>query len=185
MISTVRQLPQLCMERKDLENLEEIRLPEGYSLRSFESGDESSWETIIAESFGREDNPDKFSQLMDKDPAFKPERVLFIIYNGEPVATASAWYKEKFGIDTGNIHMVGVRPGHQGKGLGYLINLAALHRFALEGRNWAILETDDFRLAAIKTYIRLGFTPLLVHENQGKRWDKIYSILGLNLKGEQ
>ncbi len=80
--------------------------------------------------------------------------------------------------------MVGVRPGHQGKRLGYLVNLAALHKFAADGRKSSILETDDFRLAAIKTYINLGFTPLLVHENQQERWEKIYSVLGLSLEGE-
>jgi len=45
------------------------------------------------------------------------------------------------------------------------------------------LETDDYRLPAIKTYLNLGFEPLLVHENQRDRWRNILSALGVQEKG--
>ena len=180
MIPPERQMPMLCMVRPDLQNLEPLQFPDGYSLRCFAAGDDAAWEAIIAESFGREDNPDRFDARMRTDPAFMPERVLFIVWEGEPVATASAWHMAKYGPETGYIHMVGVRPGHQGRRLGYLINLAALHRFVSEGRTRALLETDDYRLPAIKTYLNLGFEPLLVHENQRERWRKVFVALGLH-----
>lgn len=170
------------MIRPNLENLEPVELPAGYAIRHFQDGDEPAWEKIIAESFGRKDNYDKFDERMRKDPAFRPERVLFITYNDEPVATASAWSVKKFSTDVGHIHMVGVLPSHQGKRLGYWISMAVLHRLLVEHRKSVILDTDDYRLAAIKTYLRLGFEPHLVHDNQRDRWYKIFATLGIDRK---
>jgi mycothiol synthase len=73
---------------------------------------------------------------------------------------------------------VGVVPEHSGKGLGVQINLVALHHMVREGRRQAVLETDDFRLPAIKTYLKLGFQPVLVHENQRERWRSVFARLG-------
>ena len=56
-----------------------------------------------------------------------------------------------------------------GRGLGFHVSLACTHIMAAEGRTSAVLQTDDFRLPAIKSYLRLGFAPLLMHENQRQR----------------
>jgi mycothiol synthase len=47
-----------------------------------------------------------------------------------------------------------------------------------EGRRRAELRTDDFRVAAIKTYLKLGFEPLLVAENQRRRWRDVLAAIG-------
>ena len=74
--------------------------------------------------------------------------------------------------------MVGCRHGHRGKRLGYMVSVAALHKTAEDGRQSALLHTDDFRLPAIKTYLTLGFEPLLVHESQRERWPRVFEELG-------
>lgn len=171
--------PQLHMIRPDLKGLARMELPEGYALRCYREGDERHWSRIIAESFGG--TPDKFDFvkiMKEADACFLPERVLFIVAGGEPVATASAYYRPAFMADYGMVHYVGVLPGHTGKKLGYWISLAALLRMREEGRHGAWLSTDDFRLPAIKTYLNLGFEPLLVHENQRERWRKVLAALG-------
>ncbi|SHE36419.1 mycothiol synthase [Caldanaerobius fijiensis DSM 17918] len=166
--------PQLVMERKTLADLPQIKLPTGYSLRHFRAGDEAAWENIINDSFKMESN---FKKMMADDESFKPERVLFICFDDIPVATASAWHRPKFGNDVGYLHMVGVLSTHTGKGLGLQVSLAALHRMASEGKISAVLETDDFRIPAIKTYLKLGFKPVIVHENQVQRWENIFKII--------
>ncbi|NLA84718.1 MAG: hypothetical protein GX854_09405, partial [Clostridiales bacterium] len=35
------------------------------------------------------------------------------------------------------------------------------------------LRTDDWRIPAVKTYLRLGYMPVVIHENQIERWKKI------------
>jgi hypothetical protein len=34
----------------------------------------------------------------------------------------------------------------------------------------AVLDTDDFRQAAVKTYLRLGFRPWITHRSHLVRW---------------
>jgi mycothiol synthase len=68
-----------------------------------------------------------------------------------------------------------------GKGLGLQVSLAALHHMANSGKEASILETDDFRIPAIKTYLRLGYKPLLIHENQAERWKDLITANDLRI----
>lgn len=169
--------PQLVMLLPSLAGLPPVRLPPGYTARHFDPGDEAAWDRVIDASFGEKEGR-TFAALMANDPAFRPERVWFLWHADEPVATTSAWHRTDWGEDCGYVHYVGVVPEHAGKGLGVQINLVALHHMVSEGRRRAVLETDDFRLPAIKTYLKLGFQPLLVHENQRDRWRTVFARLG-------
>ncbi|MBP3962552.1 GNAT family N-acetyltransferase [Paenibacillus lignilyticus] len=169
-----RLLPQLVMVRERLSDLPELMLPPGYELRSYQPGDDSHWEQIVQLAFGWHKD---FRKGIKEHPFFKPERVLFICYNDMPVATACAWHEEKFGEHLGYLHMVGVDPAHSGKGLGYSISLAALRQMSSEGLERAVLETDDFRLSAIKIYVKLGFKAIYIHDNQAGRWSQLYPQL--------
>jgi L-alanine-DL-glutamate epimerase-like enolase superfamily enzyme len=148
--------PQLCMRLNALNALPRVSLPEGYTLRSYRPGDNEAWERIIYESF---QSRFSFRESMRQDYAFRPERVLLIFHGGQAVSTASAWYRPQFGRHVGYLHMVGVLPSEAGRGLGLQLSQACLHRMRKEGRTAAVLETDDFRIAAIKTYLKLGFVP--------------------------
>jgi len=163
------------MKKDDLTNLPPLVLPKDYSIRCFKPGDEFAWENIIKDAFNYEEV--SFKNSISSKKEFIPERVLFICHNDVPVGTATAWYDPKWGEMTGYLHMVGVIKKHTGKGLGFYVSLAALHRMASEGRKSAVLETDDFRIPAIKTYLKLGFSPLIVHENQVERWNLIMKLL--------
>ena len=172
---------QLVMVRNDLSGLPPVELPAGYGLRHFRPGDEPGWEQVMEQSFGERTPPWSFAEVMARDAACAPERVLFITHDGVPVATASAWYRPEWGTQTGYVHYVGASPEHGGKKLGYWISLAVMHRMVFEGRTRAVLQTDDFRVAAIKTYLRLGFLPWLVEEDQRQRWRAIIETNGLEL----
>jgi mycothiol synthase len=74
--------------------------------------------------------------------------------------------------------MVGCRSSHLGRGLGWLVSLAAMHRMQAEGRERAVLQTDDFRLPAIRSYQRLGYRPLLFSEDHRRRWLAVVKELG-------
>jgi len=172
------RLPQLYMIRDNLRDLLPIVLPSTCCVRSFHEGDAPVWTRIIATSF--EARPEKydFNGIMRADPAFQPERIFFIEHNGTPVATASAWHKPERWGESGVVHYVGVSPGHRGMKLGYWVTLRALHRFVEEGRSRAVLETDDFRLPAVKTYLNLGFVPLVQHPSHPDRWRTVFAALG-------
>jgi len=170
-----RGTPQLVMARAHLQSLPEVRLESGYRLRHFEQGDETAWNVLIAKTFKSSYD---FDGTLLADRFFHPERVLFVECNDEIVATACAWRSDKWGENTGILHMVAASPEHRGHQLGYQISLAALHQLVREGAHHAVLQTDDDRLPAIMTYFKLGFMPYLIDPNQAERWKNVYQCLG-------
>ena len=163
-------LPQLVM-RRSLLHLPELNLPLDLTVRAFTDSDEEAWNNIIAASF--EDHY-SFNEFIKKDAEYKAERVMIALIDCVPVATASAWYKEQYGKDTGYVHMVGALPEYKGRKLGYWVSLSALHKLKNDGFTDVVLQTDDFRLPAIKTYINLGFEiDLISHDSIPERWGKI------------
>jgi mycothiol synthase len=174
-------LPKLALLRSTMDYLPQLKLNEGYTVRTFQNGDETHWERIISEAFKYEAN---FEKNMKQDPHFKSQRICFVCYNNVPVATTAAWYRDNWskvlGEGTGYIHMVAVSSKHTGKGLGQQISLYALQIMKDEGFKRAVLATDDFRFSALSTYLKIGFEPLLMHENQRQRWIFVFESLSLS-----
>ncbi len=167
MEATLASQTSVVMFLNSLSNLPAWSLPPGYEMRSLQPGDEQAWEQIIAASFGEQYH---FKEFMEKEDQYEPEKVWFVVHNHRPVATASAWHINKYPEDTGCLHMVGILPEHAGKGLGKQVSLAALHKMKQEGRSKAMLNTNTFRLPAIKTYLNIGFTPHIIDDEHVERW---------------
>ena len=74
---------------------------------------------------------------------------------------------------TGEINWVASVDGHRGKGLGDAVTLAALQRLRELGYQSCWLETDDWRIPAIKTYFKYGFRKLLTHDSHTVRWEVV------------
>lgn len=150
-----------------------ITLPENYFIRNFMDGDEPAWENIVLNSFGYECD---FNKTMRGDACFKNENVFFVCFGETPVGTASAWevgyWSDALGDGTGYLHMVAVLPEHRGKKLGYAVSAAAVNEMAKRGDHRAVLQTDEFRKSAIKTYFEMGFAPFIVNEFNRAGWDK-------------
>ena len=165
--------PQLVMLHPDLNNIIDLKLPEPFRTRSEKSpSDHKAWERIITESF-----KNKYSySLMSDDKFYKPERVLFVTdENDIPVATAASWDSDDYPADCAVVHMVGVLPEHSGHHLGLHASLAAMRQAKREGFARMVLLTDDFRIPAIKIYLRLGFLPAITHESFIGRWKDIFT----------
>ena len=171
---------QLRMVRPNLENLPALVLPAGYGMRTYCKGDEVHWARIISDSFGGRERTaqDTENEITDRD-VFIPEGLYFTTHCGVPVGTACAWRQSVDEKDVGYVHMVGVVAEHTGHKLGKWVSLAVLSYFRDNGFISAMLDTDDFRMAAIKTYLNLGFVPVYVEEGQPKRWSDIFEQLGI------
>jgi mycothiol synthase len=167
--------------RRGPEPLPAFEPPPGVSLRVFEEAwGPAAWERIVNTAFGRDFS---FDGKMRAEPAFRPGRILFLAQEGSPVAVAAAWQRDRWPPGTGYLHYVAVLPGARGQGLGYWVSLAALHQMRREGSARALLETQDERLPAIKTYLKLGFAPDLDgHESYAARWEKILAQLTFSRK---
>ncbi len=171
------QRPQLLMKRRNLEGLDKPVLPRGYSLRTYQDGDDTHWANIISRAFRTECSATVFKREIAEQRAFQPERVFFLLHRGQPVGTATAWFKPDFGPRSGYLHMVALLPEHTGKGLGRILSSAVLSFFKEHGLSCAFLHTDDERLPAIRTYLELGFEPVIETEDARRRWLEVFREL--------
>ena len=64
-------------------------------------------------------------------------------------------------------------PDHKGKGLGYIVCAAVVKRFLDVGYSEIFLKTDDFRLPAVKTYLKMGFVPHYTADDHKQRWENV------------
>ena len=69
-------------------------------------------------------------------------------------------------------------PSHTGRGLGTLVAAAVTNRLVAEGFERPSLGTEDFRLAAISVYLKLGWRPFLHADDMERRWRTIFDRLG-------
>ena len=123
----------MCLPFEDLEDLKVPVLPDGYSYKMFESGDEIAWaklEVLVGEFDCFKDASAYFAKTFLTHEELLADRVCFIVNpEGEIVATTSAWFKTNGDIRFPLIHWVSTSPKEQGKGLGKAIVLFALSRF--------------------------------------------------------
>jgi len=166
--------PQLLMKRRTLEGVEPPAICKRYTLRTYRAGDAAHWARIISAAFRTECSASVFRREIAGQDAFRPEGLFFVLYQGEPVGTATAWSKPELGPQEGYVHMVAVVPQHTGKGLGKVLTAAVLAYLKEQGFRSAFLHTDDERLAAIKTYLELGFEPVVESEGVRRRWVEVF-----------
>ena len=133
---------------------------------------EAEWEDIIKSAFGSNFTFDFLIKAGD----YKPEHVLYLSYNGKPIATTTAVEHQNYPGE-GWYRMVGVRTDARGMGAGRLIGLAALHALRDRGYKSALLSTDDHRIPAINLYLSLGFEPVYTHESHEERWEKVLEAI--------
>ena len=167
------------MRRANLDALPEIpALPEGYTLREYRDGDEEALAALLCLTF--EDSEWTATRVLKEFIVAPDVKKMFVIdYAGHPIATASARLLPETFPDSGYVHYVAADPQHAGKRLGYIITLAVLHEFIRLGCKDAVLETDDFRLPAINTYLNLGFIAEHRDESHPALWEQVGAQLAI------
>ena len=170
-------MSQLQMLRPNLVGLREVILPHGYQIRTYRPGDEEAWAEIVKASLGSGWDAERCRRELTERPQFRPDGLFFAICKGKPIGTTCAWTQSPDETQVGYVHMVGVVPEHQGKRLGYALCLSVLRFFKDKGFQRVILNTDDFRLPAIKTYLNLGFEPEHTDNDHKARWDAVFAKL--------
>jgi mycothiol synthase len=175
------------MLRPHLDDLPVLRAPAGYRLRTYRPGDERAWAAIMesAGGIGKEWTVERVRERMIQREQFDPAGMFFATSDaegGRPVASATAWRAAAGERVLGNVHMVCALEAHRGLGLGRLVTLAVLHHLRERGFHRADLSTDDWRLAAIKSYLGLGFVPVYLPDPEGldshePRWSAVFAQL--------
>jgi GNAT superfamily N-acetyltransferase len=174
--------PSLFLRRPSLDDLPALELPDGYTLRTATDEDAEQLGAVLKAAFPEIDwwgTEGARKHLLDDETV----KTTFVIEKGgRIVATASARLVPDAYPGSGYVHWVGADPEHRGKRLGFLASLATLHEFVRLGCKDAVLETDDFRLPAIKVYFKLGFAPEYRHATHAPRWARLGPRLGESQK---
>lgn len=187
----VNSHPKQLMMLRCATPIPDIPLPEGWSVRQMREGEHKSW-VSIAESAGffnsvEMDSEARWMKAMGSDPRVRMENIFFTCESsGKPVATATALlYTDEQRSQHPNtkngpgcLHNVAALSEYRGKGAGSAVTAAVLRRFAEIGFGDCVLKTDDHRLPAIKSYIRLGWLPVMYAPDMRMRWVNILSHLG-------
>ena len=159
-----------------------VELPQGFTVRRFSGSDSDIdlWIDITKNGLLPQDaTKDNFIEAMVNYPYLDTENIIFIEDNSYGVATITPVIQEN---KMGYIHMVACRLEYRGMGLGNALNNIALKFLYDAGCNNAYLTTDDFRLAAIKSYITAGFLPVLYNDadEMESRWSNVLSELNID-----
>lgn len=150
-------------------------LAEGYGLREFSAGDEPGWAGLLDRNgqLGRWD-----VQRVKGEMAGSLVRQFFALCDGEIVACAGVYRRQRDGRECWEIGWIASDPNHSGKGLGLQVTAAAVAHAQKREALPIYLLTDDHRLPALKTYLKVGFAPDLGHDTYAARWRRIFDQLG-------
>ncbi len=120
--------------------------------------DESFYNTVM---IGHENYDAKYCYiLMDGDASVATITVIF--------------YPDKL---NGYIHMVACKEQYRGRRIGSYMNDLVVYLLKQKGMKTASLTTDDWRVPAIKSYLRAGFKPDMSTDDFKERWGKIFDVI--------
>ena len=156
----------------------EPEIAAGYAIRTFRPGDQDEFMRLMALT-----DFDRFDQAkLDYNVArIIPGGWFFAVREatGEVVGTAMCLHNytgnTPFG---GHVGWVYVRPEHTGCRLGYALTACVTRRFLEAGYRRIELGTEHYRLPAIKTYLRLGYRPVLYGPRMPAIWADICAKIG-------
>ena len=155
-----------------------VSLPEGYSFKMYDVGDEKYWAKLEYEI-------GDFSSVEEAEMYFKTnyynqfdelkKRCVFVVDAcGNVVGSCIAWHDLKDNDTVASLHWLVVSPEHQGKYIGLALCQKILEIFNEHREVPVYIHTQPWSYKAILLYIKLGFkiqkTETFSHyENQYKK----------------
>jgi mycothiol synthase len=142
----------------------------GYALRTYQAGDESAWYLLMERAGFGLWNAERLRSWIARIP---PESWFMALdgQSGAIVATAMGLHdhsdRHPFGAQLG---WVAVAPYHRRKGLGTAVCASVTARLIHAGYRDIHLYTEDFRVAALALYLKLGYQPFIYAPDLVDRW---------------
>lgn len=146
------------------------QLAPGYALRTYQPGDEPQFYALMEAVGWPGWDDDKLRPWLAR---VIPEGWFVVVEctKQKVVASAMALHnhtdQHPFG---GELGWVACHPAHTGRGLGLAVSAAVTSRLIAAGYRNIHLYTEDWRLAALKTYLKLGYVPFIYAPPMEARW---------------
>ena len=163
--------------------IEKFELPEGYSFSNYkDKKDVDAWIKICQNGLVSDNYDDALENwkgaILGRPDINLYEDLFFLDYKGEHVGTITAYVHSE--DNTGDVHMVAIRTDWRGKGLGKYMNAKALEHLDAKKPKFVHLTTDEWRKAAVKSYLRAGFHPVKYDVGMIKRWEAELEAVGVD-----
>lgn len=158
-----------------------LALPEGYSFSNYkDEADKAAWIECCKQGLIADDADEEvFNARIERHNFVNMYTdVIFLDYKGEHIGTVTAVHHTD--DNTGEVHMVGIRPDFRGRGLGKYVNNAAIIKLNSEGVGFIELTTDEWRKGAVKSYLSSGFLPVLYDTGMKERWEAVLTEYGID-----
>ncbi len=143
--------------------LPELVVPDGVTVRGYRDGDAAQVLAVNAAAFAH--HPEQGSldatglaQRM-AEPWWDPAGLLLAVSSdgGDDDEVLAFHWTKQHDADLGEVYVVAVGPGAQGRGLGRVVTLAGLHHLAGLGVAEVLLYVESDNTAAVRLYSSLGF----------------------------
>ena len=172
-----RKLPQLRMQFRAYAALAPVRLPAGHTLATLPQRDTAEWIAVLAANgqLGTWDERHAHTVLTGERPVSAAGT--YLVLCGETAVATACTVPPTAVEPRSELGWVAVTPAHQGRGLGRQVCSAVLWYARRQGWPATTLCTDDWRLPAINTYLKLGFEPELTHGSHAARWQEVHQRL--------
>ena len=161
--------------------VKERTLPDGFTFKNFDGSKKEIDEWVRLCNFGLMEGSTRetFFETVGNFPNVVAERDCFFVIDpeGKYIASSTAVATPE---GVGLVHMVASDPNVRGKGIGHAMLARTLSMLEERGMRIIELRTDDWRLAAVKTYLDAGFLPVLLNDPESDhavRWDKVRAEL--------
>lgn len=166
--------------------LPDVALPDGYLMRSYLYGDADGWADVLrlggfgnCWSAGRvlgylEDAVRREgSRLVEHEGRIVAGTFASMVSNRPSSSPVSGTEPSLEGV----LDYVVTHPDHRGKGLGRATCTEVARYLVTHGCKSVLLNTDDWRLAAIHIYLSMGFRPVMTRNDMPHRWAAVYDNL--------
>ena len=156
-------------------------LPRGFRLKAWREGDDLQDYMALREASGFLPSPDSNRSLAQAMATLRPGGFLLVEEAATGRLAASAMSCTGYHENFGNLSWVMTHPDFRGHGLGRLVCAEALRISLAHGAGGMTLTTDDFREAALRLYLKLGWRPWLYDDvaEMRARWQTIRQRLDL------
>jgi mycothiol synthase len=154
------------------ELLEPARVPGPFRLALYAPGDEQAWIGLLNASgeFGAWGPSRLSAEILS---TLLPDGGVFAVHGGRLIGCASACCMEQYRPWAILMYVV-VLPEYRGRGLGQALVWETLRVCQRCGFPGMLLHTEAHRLAAVRSYFKLGFLPQLEAGAAGERqWEVV------------
>jgi GNAT superfamily N-acetyltransferase len=168
------------MIRDHLNDIPHYKLPEPYTIRPYQAGDETAWLDIQAATDRYNPiTPELFGAQFGSDPKLLADRQFYLCdETTRPIGTATAWFGQGAWQGWGRLHWVAIVPAHQGRGLAKPLMTVTCRRLRELGHRRAYLTTATARIPAIGLYLKFGFRPDIQTEQDVESWRGVGGKVG-------